>query len=143
MFGSLPSVDRILLRENLIAVMCDYDDDSLRAVMEKGVSQKIDLAAQQGLIVKADAVLYVQRLTESPSIRASVKAHRGHFVTWFDTNPPLDPAFMSKIYSLETFNYDAIVKSAPIWNAIDWADTEGWGLAYTQEQVTLLEIAHY
>ncbi|MCY7264290.1 hypothetical protein [Pseudomonas protegens] len=143
MFGNLPSEDRILLRENLIDLMCHYDDQINQATMEKGISEKIDHAAQQGLVHKGNALLYIQRLTGSPSIRASVKAHRNCFVVWFDTNPPLDPVFMSKIYSLETFKYDALVASTPIWNAIDQADTEGWAPAYNQDQFTLLEMSNF
>ncbi|MBK3437484.1 hypothetical protein [Pseudomonas sp. MF7448] len=140
MFGSLASGDKILLREDLITVMCEYDDQMLRAIMEKGVFKRIDQAAHQGLVAKANAVLYVQLLTGSPSIRASVKAHRDCFVAWFDTDPPLDPVFMSKIYSLETLKYDALVASTPIWNAIAQADSMEWAPAYTQDQVKLLEM---
>jgi hypothetical protein len=143
MFGRLSIGERILLRENLIAVMCEYDDQMLRAVMEKGVSDKIDQAAHQGFVAKASALLYVQQLTGSPSIRASVKAHRKRFIDWFDTNPPLDPVFMSKIYSLETLKYDALVKSTPIWNAIARADEEDWAPPYNQEHVNWLEMSHY
>lgn len=143
MFGSLAGWEKILLREDLIAVMCDWDDQAFRAVIEKGVSDKIDEAARQALVAKASAVLYVQQLTGSPSIRASVKAHRERFVDWFDTNPPLDPVFMSKIYSLETLEYDALVKSTPIWNAIARADEEDWAPPYNQEQVNWLEMSHY
>ncbi|WP_122663511.1 hypothetical protein [Pseudomonas viridiflava] len=143
MFGSLPIGDRILLRENLISVMCEYDDQMIRAVMEKGVSEKIDQAAHQGLINKGDALRYVQQLTGSPSIRASVKAHRDRFVAWLDTNPQLDPVFMSKIYSLETLNYEAVVESTPIWNAIAEADAQGWAPAYNEDQVTYLTVFDY
>lgn len=140
MFSKLPHQKRNLIAANLVALIELYHLPSDRSLLAAALDQQLEEADRQGWLSKSAALLYVQLLTNSPSIRASVQAHRQSFVVWLDTNPPLDSAFMGKIRSLETFKYGPLVKCTPIWNAVAQADEEGWTAPYTSDEFTLLEM---